>query len=231
MNAPLAQGRKPRMVAKVVGDSEEAAAEAARVIEIAGEAAIRERGKFQMAVSGGKTPWRMLELLAEGSLEWSKTLLFQVDERIAPSGSPERNLTHLVLSLPLACQGSIRPMPVGGEDLEDAAASYGWSLPDRLDLVHLGLGPDGHTASLVPGDPVLEVDDRPVALTGGEYEGTRRMTLTYPTLDRARRIVFLVTGDDKTEALGKLMAGDESIPAARITNPNVLVVTDDEVVG
>lgn len=217
------------MVAKVVGDPEQAAAEAARVIGIAGEAAIRERGRFSLAVSGGKTPWRMLEMLADGGLEWSKTLLFQVDERIAPSGSPERNLTHLVLSLPLACQASIRPMPVGGEDLEDAAASYGWSLPERLDLVHLGLGPDGHTASLVPGDPVLEVHDRPVAVTGGEYQGTRRMTLTYPALDRARRIVFLVTGEDKDEALGKLMAGDPSIPAGRITNSNVLVVTDREV--
>ena len=217
------------MVGKTVEDPEQAAAETARVIEIAGEAAIRERGRFRLAVSGGKTPWRMLELLADGGLEWSKTELFQVDERVAPSGSPERNLTHLVLSLPLACQASIRPMPVGGEDLEDAAAGYGWSLPERLDLIHLGLGPDGHTASLVPGDPVLEVEDRPVALTDGEYQGTRRMTLTYPTLERARRIVFLVTGEDKDEALAKLMAGDRSIPAGRITNRNALVVTDLEV--
>jgi 6-phosphogluconolactonase len=222
---------KQRVVAKVVEDPEQAAVEAARVIRIAGENAIRERGRFAFAVSGGKTPWRMLELLADNGLEWSKTDLFQVDERIAPSGSPERNLTHLVLSLPLACQASIRPMPVGGEDLEDAAAGYGWSLPERLDLIHLGLGPDGHTASLVPGDPVLEVEDRPVAVTAGEYQGTRRMTLTYPVLDRARRIVFLVTGEDKDEALAKLMAEDPSIPAGRITNRNVLVVTDREVAG
>ena len=217
------------MVAKVVEDREQAAAEAARVIGIAGDAAIRERGKFEFAISGGKTPWRMLELLADGGLDWSKTLLYQVDERIAPSGSPERNLTHIVLTLPLACQGSIRPMPVGGEDLEGAAASYGWALPERLDLIHLGLGSDGHTASLVPGDPVLEVDDRLVALTEGEYEGTRRMTLTYPALDQARRIVFLVTGEDKEDALVKLIDRDPSIPAGRINNENVLVVTDREV--
>ena len=217
------------MVAKVVENSEQAAAEAARVIGIAGEAAIRERGKFEFAISGGKTPWRMLELLADGGLDWSKTLLYQVDERIAPSGSPERNLTHIVLCLPLACQGSIRPMPVGGEDLEGAAASYGWALPERLDLIHLGLGPDGHTASLIPGDPVLEVEDRPVAVTEGEYEGTRRMTLTYPAIDRARRVVFLVTGEDKQDALVKLIDRDPSIPAGRITNENVLVVTDREV--
>ena len=217
------------MVAKVVENSEQAAAEAARVIGIAAEAAIRERGRFSFAMSGGKTPWRMLEMLADGGLEWSKTELFQVDERISPSGSPDRNLTHLVLSLPLACQGSIRPMPVGGEDLEGAAASYGWALPERLDLIHLGLGSDGHTASLVPGDAVLEVDDRPVALTEGEYEGTRRMTLTYPALDRARRIVFLVTGEDKEDALVKLIDRDPSIPAGRINNENVLVVTDRQV--
>ena len=217
------------MVAKVVEDTEQAAAEAARVIGIAGDAAIRERGKFEFAISGGKTPWRMLELLADGGLDWSKTLLYQVDERIAPSGSPERNLTHIVLTLPLACQGSIRPMPVGGEDLEGAAASYGWALPERLDLIHLGLGSDGHTASLVPGDPVLEVDERPVALTEGEDEGTRRMTLTYPALDQARRIVFLVTGEDKEDALVKLIDRDPSIPAGRINNENVLVVTDREV--
>ena len=219
------------MVAKVVEDSEQAAAEAARVIRIAGETAIRERGRFSFAVSGGKTPWRMLALLADGGLDWSKTDLFQVDERIAPSGSQERNLTHLVLSLPLDCQASIRPMPVGGEDLEDAAAGYGWSLPDRLDLIHLGLGPDGHTASLVPGDPVLDVDDRPVAVTTGEYQGTRRMTLTYPVLDRARQIVFLVTGEGKDGALAKLISGDRSIPAGRIDNEDVLLVTDCEVAG
>ena len=217
------------MVAKVVEDPEQAAAEAARVIGVAGDVAIRERGKFEFAISGGKTPWRMLELLADGGLDWSKTLLYQVDERIAPSGSPERNLTHIVLCLPLACQGSIRPMPVGGEDLEGAAASYGWALPERLDLIHLGLGPDGHTASLIPGDPVLEVEDRPVAVTEGEYEGTRRMTLTYPAIDRARRVVFLVTGEDKQDALVKLIDRDPSIPAGRITNENVLVVTDREV--
>lgn len=219
------------MVAKVVEDPEQAAAEAARVIRIAGETAIRERGRFSFAVSGGKTPWRMLALLADGGLDWSKTDLFQVDERIAPSGSQERNLTHLVLSLPLDCQASIRPMPVGGEDLEDAAAGYGWSLPDRLDLIHLGLGPDGHTASLVPGDPVLDVDDRPVAVTTGEYQGTRRMTLTYPVLDRARQIVFLVTGEGKDGALAKLISGDRSIPAGRIDNEDVLLVTDCEVAG
>ena len=214
------------MQTKQVADTEAAAQEAARVIEMTAQAAIADRGKFNFAVSGGHTPWRMLEILSEGSLPWSKTSLFQVDERIAPTGSPDRNLTHLVLSLPLMCQAAIRPMPVGAEDLETAMQSYEYSLPDRFDLIHLGMGPDGHTASLVPGDPVLEVRDRRVALTEGQYQGTRRMTLTYPVLNEARKVLFLITGDGKREAFDKLEAGDESIPAGRVENPNVLTVTD-----
>lgn len=214
---------------KLVGSPAEAAAEAARVIEIAGQNAIRERGRFDFAISGGTTPWKMLELLAESRLPWSKTSLFQVDERVAPSGSPERNLTRIVLTLPLDCQASIRPMPVGSEDLEAACQVYDFSLPERFDLIHLGLGPDGHTASLVPDDPVLDVTDRRVAMTEREYQGTRRMTLTYPTLDAARRILFLVTGEGKEEALSRLVARDRSIPAGRIENREALVVTDLEV--
>jgi len=222
----LKPNRLGAMVTKPVADAEEAAQEAARMIEMTAQTAIAERGKFNFAVSGGHTPWRMLEILSEGTLPWSKTSLFQVDERIAPTGSAERNLTHLVLSLPLVCQAAIRPMPVGASDLETAGQSYEYSLPERFDLIHLGMGPDGHTASLVPGDPVLDVIDRKVALTGGEYQGTRRMTLTYPVLDQARKILFLITGDGKREAFDKLMSGDESIPAARVKNSNILTVTD-----
>jgi len=214
------------MVTKPVADAEEAAQEAARIIEMTAQAAVAERGQFDFAVSGGKTPWRTLEILSEGTLPWSRTSLFQVDERIAPTGSPERNLTHLVLSLPLMCQAAIRPMPVGAKDLETAARSYEYSLPERFDLVHLGLGPDGHTASLVPGDPVLDVKDRGVAMTQGEYQGTRRMTLTYPPLNAARKILFLVTGEGKEDALRRLIAGDEAIPAGRVRNDNILTVTD-----
>lgn len=214
------------MVTKSVADAEAAASEAARIIEVAAIAAINERGIFNLAVSGGKTPWRTLEILADSSLNWSKTSLFQVDERIAPTGSPDRNLTHLVLSLPLMCQAAIRPMPVGAKDLETAARSYEYSLPDRFDLVHLGLGPDGHTASLVPGDPVLDVTDRGVALTVGEYQGTRRMTLTYPPLNAARKVLFLVTGDGKEDALKRLIAKDPGIPAGRVDNGDMLTVTD-----
>ena len=190
------------------------------------DAAIADRGRFNLAVSGDKTPWRMLELLAESNLNWTKTSLFQVDERIAPTGSMQRNLTHLVLTLPLICQAAIRPMPVGADDLATAASGYEYSLPDRFDLIHLGLGPDGHTASLIPDDPILEVKDRQVALTTGDYQGTRRMSLTYKAIDRARQILFLVTGDGKEDALLKLKAGDPSVPAGRIGNPNITLITD-----
>jgi 6-phosphogluconolactonase/glucosamine-6-phosphate isomerase/deaminase len=128
-------------------------------------------------------------------------------------------------------QAMLRPMPVTQRDLEQAAHDYENALPDRLDLVHLGLGPDGHTASLVPGDSVLEVDDRRVALTGGEYQGHRRMTLTYPAIDGARQILWLVTGAEKREPLAQLLAGDESIPAGRVRNENMVVVADEAAAG
>jgi 6-phosphogluconolactonase len=154
-----------------------------------------------------------------------------VDERIAPAGSDERNLTHLIESLSIGAQGSLRPMPVTDDDPEAAADRYAESLPEALDLAHLGLGPDGHTASLVPGDPVLEVTDRLVALTGGEYQGRRRMTLTYPALANARQVFWLVTGEDKRDALDKLLAGDHSIPAGRVEATDALVLSDRAATG
>ena len=131
-----------------------------------------------------------------------------MDERIAPDGDDERNLTHLRESLPAAALERLHPMPVTDDDPQAAAARYAAALPGRLDLVHLGLGPDGHTASLVPGDPVLEVDDRAVAVTGGEYQGRRRMTLTFPALAAAGQVFWLITGADKRDALGRLLEGD-----------------------
>jgi 6-phosphogluconolactonase/glucosamine-6-phosphate isomerase/deaminase len=137
----------------------------------------------------------------------------------------------MILGLSMAHQSTLRPMPVTQRDLDAAAREYEATLPERLDLVHLGLGPDGHTASLVPGDPVLEVSDRRVAITGGEYQGHRRMTLTYPALAEARQILWLVTGPDKREPLQKLLAGDESIPAGRVRNERSIVVADEAAAG
>jgi 6-phosphogluconolactonase len=212
---------------EVVADEKVAARRAAELIAAAGAAAAAARGPFAMAMSGGRTPWAMLAILGElEQMPWDSTELFQVDERIASPGSEDRNLTHMVLGLSMDHQSTLRPMPVTQRDLDAAAREYESSLPERLDLIHLGLGPDGHTASLVPGDPVLDVSDRRVAVTAHEYQGYRRMTLTYPAIDPARQILWLVTGGEKREALAKLMAGDPSIPAGRVRNDNMIVVAD-----
>jgi 6-phosphogluconolactonase len=213
---------------EVAADERAAARRAAELIAAAGEAAVAERGAFALAMSGGRSPWAMLAILGElEQMPWGQTELFQVDERIAAPGSEDRNLTHMVLGLSMEHQPALRPMPVTQRDLDAAARAYEAQLPERLDLVHLGLGPDGHTASLVPGDPVLEVRDRRVAITGGEYQGHSRMTLTYPAIDAARRALWLVTGAAKREPLAKLLAGDDSIPAGRVTNEQMIVIADE----
>ena len=216
---------------EVAGDEKAASRRAAELIAAAGGEAEAERNQFAFAMSGGRSPWAMLAILGElEEMPWAKTELFQVDERVASPGSPDRNLTHMILGLSMEHQPALRPMPVTQRDLEAAAEEYESSLPERFDLVHLGLGPDGHTASLVPGDPVLEVTDRRVALTG-EYQGHPRMTLTYPALNEARRIIWLVTGPDKVEPLQKLLKGDDSIPAGRVHNEHMIVVADEAAAG
>ena len=222
------------MKIEVLADADAVAKAAAAVIAADARAAVAARGRYVFAVSGGTTPWVMLRALAAEDMPWSSVHLLQVDERVAPAGDPIRNLTHLHESLaqaPLSKQ-SIHPMPVEAADLDAAAARYGELLrelagtPPVLDLVHLGLGPDGHTASLVPGDPVLDVTGVDVALTTNPYQGRRRMTLTYQALDRARRVLWLVTGAEKVGMLARLRAGDHSIPAGRVRADNALVLAD-----
>jgi 6-phosphogluconolactonase len=193
---------------------------------VAGRArdAVAARGVFHFAVSGGHTPWEMFAELASETVPWEKLVIYQVDERVAPPDDPDRNLAHLRKALGSA-PAQVRPMPVEEADLVAAAASYGASLPEHFDLVHLGLGPDGHTASLVPGDPVLSVTDRLVALTQ-PYQGRVRMTLTYPALARASQLLWLVTGADKKEPLAKLLSGDTSIPGGRVEAAASVVMAD-----
>jgi 6-phosphogluconolactonase len=222
------------MKLEVFDDADSVAQAAAATIASDARAAVAARGRYAVAVSGGHTPWIMLRALADEDLPWEGVHIYQVDERVAPEGDPDRNLTHLRESL--LQHASLRPeqvhaMPVESPDLERAAAQYALALqeiagsPPVLDLVHLGLGPDGHTASLVPGDPVLKITDADVAVTG-IYQGHRRMTLTYPALNRARRVLWMVTGSEKTEMLHRLLDGDESIPSGRVRREQALVLAD-----
>lgn len=218
----------------VLPDSAAVAQAAARFIAAQSKAAIARRGRFKLAVSGGRTPWQMLRALAQERVDWTNVHVFQVDERVAPPGDPDRNLTQLRESLLAHVDlppANVHAMPVEANDLDAAAARYAQTLatiagtPPLLDVVHLGLGADGHTASLVPGDPVLDEDFRTVAVTR-PYQGRRRMTLTFPVLDRARCVLFVVTGSDKAMALQRLVAGDRRIPAARVTGERSLVLAD-----
>jgi 6-phosphogluconolactonase len=222
------------MEIEVFPDAESAAHAAAAVIAKEAQAAVAARRRFVMAVSGGHTPWIMLRALGSQAMPWEAVHVVQVDERVAPPGDPDRNLTHLRESL--LQHSPLRPdqiygMPVDAADLAGAAAEYAATLrniagsPPVLDLAHLGLGPDGHTASLVPGDPVLDVIDTDVAITGA-YQGRKRMTLTYPVLNRSRRILWLVTGDEKTAMLERLLRRDASIPAGTVQQEQAIILAD-----
>jgi 6-phosphogluconolactonase len=220
------------MTLEVLADVDSVARRAAEVIASEARAAVQARGRFTVAVSGGRTPWLMLRALSALDVPWESAHVLQVDERIAPGGHVDRNLTHIHESL-LAQRGRERiyAMPVESADFVGAAERYAETLvelagsPPVLDLVHLGLGPDGHTASLVPGDPVLDVTDADVALTGS-YQGRRRMTLTYPALNRARRVLWLITGEDKAVMLVRLLRGDPTIPAGRVRQDEAVVIAD-----
>ena len=227
------------MEIEILPDSDAVARKGAAMIAAAARVSVNERGSFVAALSGGRTPWGMLRVLLREDVPWPQVKLVQVDERVAPEGHPDRNLTHLYGSLlehaPLRRE-QIYPMLVEMPDLNRAAKRYAETLkeiagvPPVLDLVHLGLGPDGHTASLVPGDPVLNVTDADVAMTG-VYQGRRRMTLTYPILNRARNILWIITGNDKVAALARLREGDPAIPAGRVERENAIVLTDQAAAG
>ena len=228
------------MKIEVLANDDAVAKAAAGVIASQARAAVAARGVFTLAVSGGKTPWAMLKDLASEEVPWSQVHVFQIDERIAPDGDPDRNLTHLYESLitrggnaPIPKE-NIHAMPVNAADPVEGAKEYEQTLrefcgnPPVLDMAHLGLGPDGHTASLIPGDPVLEVNDRDVALTDpvNLYQNRRRMTLTYPMINRSRKILWLATGAAKIPMIVRLKVADHAIPSGRIAQENALLLTD-----
>jgi 6-phosphogluconolactonase len=220
-------------------DAAAAARAAARFVAICARRAVAERGKFTVAFSGGSTPLEMLEALVAEDLPWRELHVFQVDERAAPRGHGERNLTQLQDTLlgrtPLT-DASLHAMPVEEANLELTAGRYAELLSDTagspavLDLVHLGLGDDGHTASLVPGDAILEANDSDVGVSEA-YRGYRRMTLTLPMLDRARQRLWLVTGAGKAAMLARLLDADRSIPAGRVRAQDSVVFADEAAAG
>jgi 6-phosphogluconolactonase len=202
--------------------------------------AVDERGHAVMALSGGLTPIPMFAELARMDLPWDLIEMVQVDERVAPDGDPDRNLNALesaFVERGLLPVSNLHPMDVTAEDLDDAAARYCHLLerlapgvdggPPVIDVVQLGIGPDGHTASLVPGDAVLDVTDRWVAVTG-PYQGRRRLTLTYPVLDAARSVVWMIEGEDRASQVARLEAGDVGIPAGRVEARRAVVLCDPD---
>lgn len=224
---------------KVAHDTQRAAEAAAADIARACVDAVASRGTATVALSGGETPWLMLRELCHFDLPWRQIFVAQVDERVAPRGDPSRNLARmeriLVTEGPLPA-AHLLPMPVEDADPALAAANYQRALEARagaplvLDLVQLGLGADGHTASLVPGDAALVVLDRDTAVTG-EYRGHRRMTLTLPAINRARRRLWLVTGMQKRARLAELLAATGTAPALSVRRDDVLVVADEDAAG
>ena len=228
------------MKVEVVAKTEALAARAAEVIAACVREGVQARGRFVLALSGGTEPWAAFRRLAELDLPWHALHIVQVDERVAPAGDAQRNWTHLEASLlrraPIP-PGQVHPMPVEQASLAAAAQHYAEVLesiagrPAVIDLVHLGLGDDGHTASLVPGDSLLDRNDIDVGVTATEYRGIRRMTLTYPAVDRARAIFWLVAGAGKSEALRSLIAGDPGVPAGRVRQENAFLLTDRDTLG
>ncbi len=198
---------------------------ASSLLEARLAAALEDQQRASIALSGGSTPWPAFDRLAAANLDWTRVDIFQVDERVAPEHHPDRNLTLLARDFMSRVPADLHPMPVNEANLDIAARDYEAELPERFDVVHLGLGSDGHTASLVPGDAVLDIEDRDVAMSE-MYQGRRRMTLTYQAINRAVSIVWVVTGESKSEMIGRLVTGDPGIPAGRVSADRAIVVTD-----
>ncbi len=224
---------------EIFSSADQVAEGAAAYLEQLIRETLTQKKTFSMAISGGRTPWEMLKILSKVSLPWQRVNLFQVDERIAPDGHADRNLTQLFQALegsPLVTRLRIFPMPVTAEDLDLASQEYANLIHEitegeGLDLIHLGMGSDGHTASLVPGDGVLEVKDREVACTDNLYQGRIRMTLTYPLLNSAKQILWIVTGAEKQEMVQRLLKQDASIPAGIVNQANALLMVDSAAFG
>ena len=225
---------------QVVPSAEAAAVRGAQVLADLLRRAIHAHGNVTFAISGGSTPWGMFEgLLNDTTVEWPSVHLFQVDERVAPDGDAERNWTkikELFIDNGPIVESQAYAMPVTATDLYAACGSYQQLIRSirpsgRIDVVQLGLGEDGHTASLAPGDSVCDVTDADVATTSDPFNGHHRMTLTRGALNRSGTIVWQVLGSSKNIALRKLLDGDLSIPAGHLNHADAIVVADAAALG
>lgn len=227
-------GRRLAVRTLVTSTAEEAGRQAAALIAAQAQRDIATHGRFLLALSGGRTPAEMLRRLAQEPLPWERVHIFQTDERVAPRGSPERNLSlleHALIRSTTIPASNLHAMPVEAASLPQAARDYAAELralagrPAVLDLVHLGLGADGHIASLFPGDAALDVTDADCVMTGMAH-GQSRMTLTLPLMSRAARLLLLVTGESKAPALARLVRGDPTMPAGRLRRSRITIVAD-----
>ncbi len=234
----MTTGVESKIRVEVRRSPDEACLAAAQTIADALRSAVADRGVATLAVSGGKTPATMLAALTRQAVPWSSVQVFQVDERCAPIGHLDRNSAALTHTLSLVADGPsqgnlLHLMDVpddavqGWERLGESAAQHYSTLlpPAGFDVVHLGLGDDGHTASLVPNDPVLAITDRAVAVTE-TYQGRHRLTLTTPTINSARLLVWLAVGAAKMPMISRLLQGDTSIPAGRFADRPGVLFTD-----
>ena len=213
------------------------------------EMATAKAGIFAVSLSGGSTPKQLYERLAEPpyreTFPWSRTHWFWGDERFVPHDdalSNYRMVRQALLSRAPIPAANVHPMPTKGLSPEAAASAYERKLKsfygaERLDparplfdVTFLGLGPDGHTASLFPGTAVLAERDRWVAAVVG-IKSEARITLTYPALESSRNVAFLVVGKEKRAILGRLCRGDASLPAAHLRSVGALWVFADETAG
>jgi 6-phosphogluconolactonase len=227
------------MKTEVLADARSVATRAAGIIARQARECFAARRRFVMAVSGGSTVRTMLRMLGQEEIPWGGVYVVQGHERIGATGNRDTNLPDVRKALmedtPINPK-NIYPMPVHLSDANAAAEQYAASLqslcgnPPVIDLVQLELFSSGRTAALLPGDPVLEVTNRDVAVTE-VHEQRRRMTLTYPALNRSRQILWIVTGSEKQKALAQLRAGDLAIPASRVSRDHALLLTDHAAAG
>jgi 6-phosphogluconolactonase/glucosamine-6-phosphate isomerase/deaminase len=186
--------------------------------------AVRRRGSAALAVSGGDSAPPMFDVLLAQDVPWSQVTVWQVDERVAPDGHPGRNAGQLV---GFPCR--VELMPVTDGDLDAAASRYAAGLPDRFDVVHLGLGDDGHTASWPPGHAVVDSAARCEAI--GQFNGFRRMTLTPPVVNAARSRLVLTSGESKAPMVRRWLLRDPSIPVTRLHRTHTWAMLDPAAVS